>query len=354
MVSPSSSSSENVRQTDGLWLADDLVVELCRENRDATVVVPGSRHRVQVSISTLFVLCEVAAFNHSGHPANLEDLVSHPNPGDLISRLIQLGVLVRANQRTPPTCAKLAHMMSPVEWATLRMSQVGGCFDRSGSGAGPTSRAQHRPADEAVLALPTPEVSPDVRLWDTLIARRSSRTGPTRQVSLATVSALFAYSFRVQHYEDGFGEISFRPVASGGARHPIDVFFAAIRVTGLQSGLYKYDPFNHSVIQIDICPSTSDWLSRLALLAVDSPSQNLPALTIFFSAIPARTATKYEDISLALILKDVGCATQQLYLLVQGLGLVGCAIGAADPVDVEERLRLVQGREVFVGGFVIW
>jgi SagB-type dehydrogenase family enzyme len=154
--------------------------------------------------------------------------------------------------------------------------------------------------------------------------------------------------------EDEFGEISYRPVASGGARHPIDVFVAALRVSELEEGIYQYNPLMHQLTPLDIPSTAAATLSKIALTALGDIPDILPGITLLFIAVPARTACKYEDMSLALIMKDLGCITQQLYLLIQGLGLTGCAVGGAEPTAIEEGLGLRTTQEVFVGGFVIW
>ena len=152
---------------------------------------------------------------------------------------------------------------------------------------------------------------------------------------------------------DDFGQVSYRPVASAGARHPIDMIVASVRVTDVAEGVYRYDPFRHELVPVEGGCHNAVALSTTAATALGEPCSVVPALTLFFVAVPVRTACRYHDMALMLIMKDIGCITQQIYLLVQALGLAGCAVGSADPT-IEDGLGLQASRELLVGGFVIW
>jgi SagB-type dehydrogenase family enzyme len=163
------------------------------------------------------------------------------------------------------------------------------------------------------------------------------------------------YSLRIQQVaEREFGEISYRPVASGGARHPIDVFLAAIRVSDLQTGLYHYNPVRHQLAVSNGASTLADVLTHAVLDGFKDVPAIDPAITLFFTARPARTACKYRDRALTLIMNDLGCIIQQVYLIVHGLGLVGCAVGSVSPTIIEQHLGLDGDCEVFVGAFLVW
>jgi len=205
------------------------------------------------------------------------------------------------------------------------------------------------------MVLPDPVVPDGVDLWHVLRERRSRRGGPSRTVSIGNVSALLAYSHRVQRAtEDNFGEISFRPVASGGARHPIDVCVVALRVEGLTAGVYQYDPLAHALHSTSIPLENATLLSRIALSALVHRPETLPAFTLLFAIVPGRTGCKYSNSALLTIAKDVGCLIQQLYLVVDGLKLFGTAIDGADTATVEAALGIAGTAHTFLGGFLVW
>ena len=53
-------------------------------------------------------------------------------------------------------------------------------------------------------------------------------------------------------------------------------------------------------------------------------------------------------------MNDLGCIIQQLYLIIHGLGLSGCAVGNDDPTTIETALGIDSAEEALVGGFLIW
>jgi SagB-type dehydrogenase family enzyme len=334
---------------EGFWLAEDLIIEL-QEDTMPAVVVPGKRCRICLGPEALLFLFEVACLNLSGKSLPAEQAAqSH---SDLVSKLLEYGVI---GERTSNSRAYRSNtLLSLLEWATLKMSQVGGILPPPNVPNSGMDNSVHMRDGAQPVALPEPETPRGVGFWDTIIARRSVRTGAGKSVPLSSVALLLSHSVRAGTVaRDEFGQISYRRVASAGARHPTDIFVAAVRVADLAEGVYRYDPFRHELIPIeDGCHNAAE-LSRMAATALGETCYVLPALSMFFVAVPVRTACKYHDMALMLIMKDIGCITQQIYLLVQALGLAGCAVGGADPT-IEEGLRLQASRELLMGGFVIW
>jgi SagB-type dehydrogenase family enzyme len=196
---------------------------------------------------------------------------------------------------------------------------------------------------------------PDVGLWEALAGRRSARGGLLRVLLLSQVSTLLAYSLRIQEVGTGrFGEISFRPVASGGGRHPIDLYLVALRVEALTQSVYQYDPERHELISLSTPATVAKGLIDYVLEALEERPEPEPALVLLFVAVPERTACKYENLSLVTVMKDIGCLIQQLYLVCQGLGLRGCATGGVEPIPFESVLGLASFSESVVGGFLVW
>jgi SagB-type dehydrogenase family enzyme len=336
-----------------LWLGSGVVVEL-HANGLPTIVMPNARRRLQLGFGTVLVLCEVARLNAEGRGIPITRLDVNSDLLHLLHQLVDLGVLVEDDMREQEQ-QRSANSLSLLEWATLKMSQAGGCL--------PVALQQDTRVPEQLLpeisrrpsrALPEPPSPEAVNLWDTLAMRRSGRTGPKRAIMLTELSLLLHYSMRVQFGERETLEVSYRPVASGGARHPIDVFIVALRVSDLDEGIYRYNPLLHELTAVDAPKTTAVALSHAAFASLGDGVEVLPAITLFFTAVPARTARKYIDMALALIMKDVGCITQQIYVLIQGLGLTGCAVGTAEPAAIEHGLRLQVPQEVFVGGFAVW
>jgi SagB-type dehydrogenase family enzyme len=76
-------------------------------------------------------------------------------------------------------------------------------------------------------------------------------------------------------------------------------------------------------------------------------------LLVVISARLARTSWKYDSIAYAVILKEVGCLMQTLYLAASALRLGVCALGSG-PLDLLPRLTGVDAfLEPQVGEMVI-
>jgi SagB-type dehydrogenase family enzyme len=298
-------------------------------------------------------LCEVARYNLQGNGFSFETLQGKAEVDYLLAELISLGVLSKQAQQGQMN--RTNGYVTLLELATLRMSQVGGCYEPSLKG-NYEAPPRFEPVAEAVGTLQLPETKPrSVDLWLTMRKRRSRRNGGERQASVHEISMILSYSSRIHESgEDAFGEISFRCAASGGARHPVELFLAIMRVPGLEQGVYQYDPRKHQLRLLKTAKQTAELLLLLSTSAMGQRPATLPGSFFIFVGVPDRTACKYRNNALLTIAKDVGCLIQQLYLTVEGLGLVGCAINGLDPAQTEVLLGLDTARHAVLGGFVVW
>jgi SagB-type dehydrogenase family enzyme len=335
----------------GVWLGSGVVVELpCGGN--PSIVVPATRTRLAIDAAEAALLCEIARCNADGAPCTFDGVGASVGVERFVSDFTAMHVLAGESEVDRPSDHASRQMLTLLECATLRMSQVG-ARRRTPLQPCEVGNSLTGSAGRARIRLPEP-APPRADLWEVAARRRSRRGGPRREIPLSALSALLGFSLRVQgSMGQQIGDAMLRPVASGGARHPLDVFVAATRVSDLAMGVFRYDPHAHALVDADVPPHSVGILSDLALNAVSDRGGFVPALTLFFAAVPTRTGCQYQNIALSLIMRDLGCATQQLYLLAEGLGLAGCAIGTADPAVTEDALRL-RDDEVFVGGFSIW
>jgi SagB-type dehydrogenase family enzyme len=335
-------------------LSEGLVIEL-QEDGHLNLVIPTRRCRLRIGPGVVHALSEVARCTTAGDPITLAALGGRPELELLLGQLASLGMLSECSMDIEARSTN-HDLLTLLERATLRMAQAGGCYTPA-LPQGQESPPRFQPMGDAAcpLALPEPDVPRLINLWETIQMRRSRRTGPAREIPLTKLSTLLTYSLRIQTAaHDAFGEISFRPTASGGARHPVDAFLAALRVSQVQQGLYQYDPERHELRKLPGSPAAVESLPGLLVPAMGAAPTELPALTIAFACVPARTACKYQDNALLTIAKDVGCLIQQLYLVVQGLDLAGCAINGADAGQVEALLGLQTDKHAFIGGFLVW
>ncbi len=101
------------------------------------------------------------------------------------------------------------------------------------------------------VRLPTNERLKDT-FFEALHARRTHREFGTGKISLASVSRLLQTTWGVQGYfdTDVFGMLPYKTSPSGGSRHPGEVYLMALRVAGLERGLYHYQPQKHRLARL--------------------------------------------------------------------------------------------------------
>jgi SagB-type dehydrogenase family enzyme len=128
-----------------------------------------------------------------------------------------------------------------------------------------------------------------------------------------------------------------RTVPSAGCRHPLETYLAVMRVEGLESGIYRYLPLDHSLVQ----EREMDNLGlRLTAATRGQAFAGRAAVTFLWAAIPERTEWRYGDASYKVIALDAGHVCQNLYLACQAIGCGTCAIAAYDQPLVDELLGL--------------
>jgi SagB-type dehydrogenase family enzyme len=124
---------------------------------------------------------------------------------------------------------------------------------------------------------------------------------------------------------------TWRTVPSGGARHPFETYVLANRVDGLDAGLYRYIPLEHSLLVEDRDPEIRERLHK----ALFEQHVRGSAVTFIWTAVPARTEWRYSELSAKLILLDAGHVGQNLYLAAGAIGAGACAVAAYDQEDLD-------------------
>ncbi len=134
-----------------------------------------------------------------------------------------------------------------------------------------------------------------------------------------------------------------RTVPSAGCRHPLETYLAVMRVEGLENGIYRYLPLDHSLVHERSVESLE---LRLMAAARGQSFAGRAAVTFIWAAIPERTEWRYGDASYKVIALDAGHVCQNLYLACEAIGCGICAIAAYDQILVDELLGL-DGDEEF-------
>lgn len=172
-----------------------------------------------------------------------------------------------------------------------------------------------------------------------LLTRRTWRQFSREAISYQDLSTLFWLTFRIQAWGEfyGLGKLALKTSPSGGARHPLEAYVVALKVEGLDRGLYHYSADKHELERLRDVPSkqflrsltpTQDWCSEAAAM-------------VFLTAVFARDQWKYPmPRAYRAILIDAGHLCQTFCLAATWLGLAPyCTMALADS-KIERLLKL--------------
>lgn len=156
-------------------------------------------------------------------------------------------------------------------------------------------------------------------IWDILKKRRTVRAYRLGALELPVLSQLLWAAAGISGKS-----ASSRTAPSAGGKHPATVLVAVNRVTGLEPGVYRYEPRGHG-LELLASGAFGDDLQR-ACLGQDMLST--AAAVFAWSVAPDQATQKYGERGHRYVLLDLGHACQNLYLAATALGLGCCAIGA--------------------------
>lgn len=181
---------------------------------------------------------------------------------------------------------------------------------------------------------------PDIGLAAAVAQRRSRRSYLPDALTLDEVSfPLWA----TQGLRGTGSGRAFRHVPSAGCRHALETYLVALRVGGLEPGVYRYLPLSHQLV----FEFTEDGLGeKLSNALFDQTFASRAAVTFVWAAIPYRMEWRYGRVSHKVIALDAGHVCQNLYLACEAIGAGTCAIGAYDQEALDELLRL-DGEDEF-------
>jgi SagB-type dehydrogenase family enzyme len=188
------------------------------------------------------------------------------------------------------------------------------------------------------IALPKPELGPEVDLWLLLGKRRSTRDyrsdAPVSQPVLA--SLLWA----TQGITARYGAAYFRTAPSAGGLYPVETYLSIRSVEGLEPGIYHFRPHKFDLEFL----IRGDHSKALAAAALYQDLIEQAQLTFVWSAIIERAKWKYRQRAYRYIYLDAGHIAQNLYLAAEARNLGVCAIGAFFDHDMN-RLMGFDGTE---------
>ncbi len=203
------------------------------------------------------------------------------------------------------------------------------------------------PVADGAMLLDLPAVDPAVLserdFYCCLRRRRSRRTFSDGSLTLGQLAFLLWATQGVQRV---FGKnySTFRPVPSGGARHPFETYLFVNRVDGLEPGIYRYLPLSH---RLEVRARNGALGPRL-LDAVEGQTFVADSAVVFiWSCVPYRSEWRYHIGAAKLILIDAGHLCQNLYLACEAIGCGTCAVADYDQRLLDTLIGL-DGADEFV------
>jgi SagB-type dehydrogenase family enzyme len=179
-------------------------------------------------------------------------------------------------------------------------------------------RRPHRPR----VTLPDP-VWPDSSCAAVLAARRSSVPARAGALTLCRLSTILAATYRADPLSGG------RPIPSGGALYPLELYPLVLDVDGADPGVYHYDPYDHCVERLD-----GD-LGLLPAALVEPALAERSSLIVVFTGVFWRSRFKYGARGYRFTLLEAGHAAQNALLAAAALGLDALPLGAFYDTRVE-------------------
>ncbi|MDD3295240.1 MAG: SagB/ThcOx family dehydrogenase [Geobacteraceae bacterium] len=214
---------------------------------------------------------------------------------------------------------------------------------RQSLGFRPPPAQKAAPPGSRIIPLPNRETwsIPPCDLQTAIAARESRRGFSSEPLSLDELAFLL---WATQGVRAVLHEVAvLRTVPSAGCRHPFETYLAAQRVEGLESGIYRYLPLDHSIVHVrDI----ENLPRRLAAATHGQGFTGRAAVVFIWAALPDRTEWRYAEASYKVIALDAGHVCQNLYLACEAIGAGACAIAAYNQTLVDELLG-VDGYDEF-------
>jgi len=136
---------------------------------------------------------------------------------------------------------------------------------------------------------------------------------------------------------------------SGGARHPVEVYLMALKVDGLEAGIYHYQAKDHLLERV-----SSGATSHLARqYCADQPHAGAAAALFIMTAVFARSMWKYHHSrAYRVVLLDAGHLCQTFCLTATRMGLAPFSTAAIEDSLIERDLGIdgISESVVYVAG----
>ena len=194
-------------------------------------------------------------------------------------------------------------------------------------------------------------------LDEAMTRRRSRRQYTGERISLADLAILLRCvggvtgKGEVVHRRGGRTSVHFRFTPSSGALYPVEVRAVVLRGSGVDRGVYRYDPLTDRLLGMGD-GDTVDALMETFCVGEDVISLSRAAVVLLLVARPWRTMRKYGPRGLRHTLLEAGQMAQNAHLatVALGMGSVDCSSIYED--EAHEVLDM-DGRYEFIAHTVV-
>lgn len=179
-----------------------------------------------------------------------------------------------------------------------------------------------------VIKLPPPKLEGTMSVEEAIAKRRSIREYTGEPLTLQDVSQLL---WAAQGITDPIRK--FRAAPSAGATYPLEVYVVVKEggVEGLPAGIYKYDPYTHSIRLV----KKGDYSEELYKACLEQEWVLEAQINIVITAVYERTTSRYGERGIRYVHMEAGHVGENIYLQATALGLGTVAIGAFYDDQVE-------------------
>ena len=270
-----------------------------------------------------------------------------------LEQLVRLNIITKNVDKDDPGI--FGKIWNPVDLAMQRQRNYGGRFPMSmriGKSPSPVKHVEGISSFE--LPIPMNTALDNSTLLDVLENRKSIRKYSNKYISVNELSRFLFNCARIKKvFRSEDGTLTSRPYPSGGSRYPLEIYVSNNRISGIQKGIHYYDPLNHRLVLLNKSTTYKKKFNEF-ILDVQRPFMNRePDVLFIITAVFARTLWKYDRLGISLILSDLGCLYQTMYLVATEMKLGPCPIGKIKEELIKNWLNLNWFEESHVGTFML-
>jgi SagB-type dehydrogenase family enzyme len=201
------------------------------------------------------------------------------------------------------------------------------------------------------IRLPNPVAEFHGEFERVLLARRTHRRFALGGISLEQISRILNLTWGIKGYLQwpGLGRLMLKTSPSGGARHPLEVYMYALRVTGLPRGVYHYRA-DHNSLELLRRGVREDRLVRMC--AGQDWIRHCSALFVMTAIFPRVMWRYHFSRAYRVVLLEAGHFCQTFCLIATHLGLAPFCTAALADAQLEKELGLDGASEtvLYVAG----